>query len=125
MWITYADGADASIAAAIINRRYLRTSASDLADGQVVDLQASSLVAATSVPGEVIVAFAHALPGRRAGALVTDGVTERWALPAETAAGAWTIPLPPGTAPTDYVGLPAGGAVTEEQPAMPVPEIPL
>jgi hypothetical protein len=116
MWIIYTDPVDAAEAAARVSRHYVRSAA---LGGSLVDVSAGELTPADQPADAELGAFAYVLPGRRAGAVVTDGQTERWALPRQTAAGAWALPLPDGWMAADVPGLPAGGVSQDDEPAFP------
>lgn len=124
MWITYTSGTDAAIAAELINRAYLRDASYGQAGGLLVDIAAGSFVDQSTVPDEALGPFAHALPGRRLGNIVADGLTERWAIPSETAGGGWAIPIPPGWDVSTIAGLPTGYVGSENAPEWPQGEVP-
>lgn len=123
MYLVYTNSVDCSEAAARINRYYIRSRSVQFADAKLLDLPTTSFVDVDTVADNELGPFAKILPGRRAGVLTTDGGTERWDVPRETAAGDWAVSMPPDTLPADIPDLPAG--YTEvEQPEWPIiPEI--
>jgi hypothetical protein len=107
----------------LVNRAYLRAASAAVPGAVLVEMDTGALVSAASVADEDLGPFTYALPGTRLGAVVADGLTERWSLPYETATGEWALRLPDGMSAGSIAGLPAGYVESATAPVAVAPAI--